>query len=411
MPSPTRLTVAFYAYHFFIDFVLLYPVYALLFSDTGLSVAEISSLFVIWSVTGLVLEVPSGALADRLSRRLLLIIAPLLTGAGYTLWLLAPSYAGFALGFVLWGAAGALQSGAVEALAYEELDHHGAASAYPRLIGRAKAIGVAAVMLATAAAASAYAWGGLAAVGVASVLACLAASAAGVALPEHRGDRDGDDPEPGYLATLRDGVSASWRQPGVRAAVLLVPGVAAVYGSLEEYTPLLARETGVSDGTVPLLVLLIEAAVAAGGLLAAAASRLPVWRFAAVLAGAAVVMAAGAYRESVLGFGGVAVAFCVYQAATVVADVRLQRAITGGHRATITSVAGFATEIAGLAVFGLYAAAATRLSHGAAFAWFAVPYLLTALVWAASRNGSGRLGAVPRADPEPASAGGRPGQR
>jgi hypothetical protein len=119
-----------------------------------------------------------------------------------------------------------------------------------------------------------------------------------------------------------------------------------------------------------------------------------------VLAGAGLVMAVGAYRGSVPGFAGVAVAFCVYQAATVVADVRLQAAITGGHRATITSVAGFATEIAGLAVFGLYAAAAARLSHGAVFAWFAVPYLLTALVWATSRNGGGRPGALPRPDRE-----------
>jgi hypothetical protein len=39
-------------------------VYTLLFSDTGLSVWQISSLFIIWSVSSLVLEVPSGAWAD-----------------------------------------------------------------------------------------------------------------------------------------------------------------------------------------------------------------------------------------------------------------------------------------------------------------------------------------------------------
>lgn len=43
--------------------MLLYPVYTLLFSDAGLSVWQISSLFVIWSVSSLVLEVPSGALS------------------------------------------------------------------------------------------------------------------------------------------------------------------------------------------------------------------------------------------------------------------------------------------------------------------------------------------------------------
>ncbi|MGH3647429.1 MAG: MFS transporter, partial [Micromonosporaceae bacterium] len=228
----------------------------------------------IWSVTGLILEVPSGALADALSRRLLLIVAPLLAAAGYALWVLAPSYWVFALGFVLWGACGSLQSGALEALVYEELAHRGAAEAYPRLIGRAKAIGLAAIMLATAAAAPVFPWRGYPAVGVASVAACVAGTLVATALPEHRAPVDSGDAELGYLATLRDGVIHSWRQPAVRAAVLLVPAVSATYGALEEYTPLLARSTGVADSTVPLLVLLVEAGVAVGGLLASAAGRM-----------------------------------------------------------------------------------------------------------------------------------------
>ncbi|MGH3713404.1 MAG: MFS transporter [Micromonosporaceae bacterium] len=378
--------------------MLLYPVYALLFTDTGLSVAEVSSLFVIWSVTGIVLEVPSGALADVLSRRLLLIAGPLLSALGYALWVLAPSYGVFALGFVLWGACGALQSGATEALVYEELTHRGEVGAYPRLIGRAKAIGLAAVMLATAAAAPVFAWGGYLAVGAASVLACLAASVAAAALPEHRVPVEEDAPELGYLATLRDGVAHSWRNPAVRAAVLLVPAVSAIYGALEEYGSLLARDTGVADSTVPLLVLLLEAGVAAAGLFAARASRLPVRGFAALLAAAAIAMAVGAYGRSVAGIVLVAGAFGVYQLATVVADVRLQQAITGGHRATITSVAGFGTELLTIAVFGLYAAGSAYASHGTVFAWFALPYLLVAAIWAASH----RRPATPA--PEPAEA-------
>lgn len=70
-PPAKRLVRTLYVYTFLDELVLFYPVYALLFTETGLSVAETSSLFVIWSVTGLVLEVPSGALADAVSRRLL----------------------------------------------------------------------------------------------------------------------------------------------------------------------------------------------------------------------------------------------------------------------------------------------------------------------------------------------------
>src|ERR1700704_1014845 len=81
-----RIATTLYAYSFIEDFVLLYPVYALLFSDTGLSVWQISSLFAIWSATSLILEVPSGAWADAVSRKLLLVTGPLLTAVGFALW-------------------------------------------------------------------------------------------------------------------------------------------------------------------------------------------------------------------------------------------------------------------------------------------------------------------------------------
>ena len=51
-----------------------YALYAVLFADHGLTVAQISSLFAIWSLTGFLLEVPSGALADIVSRRGLLML-------------------------------------------------------------------------------------------------------------------------------------------------------------------------------------------------------------------------------------------------------------------------------------------------------------------------------------------------
>jgi len=83
----------------------------LLFADAGLSTSQISVLFAIWSVVAFAFEVPSGALADAWSRRGLYAVGELLTAAGYALWLIWPSFPGFALGFVLWGLGGALGSG------------------------------------------------------------------------------------------------------------------------------------------------------------------------------------------------------------------------------------------------------------------------------------------------------------
>jgi MFS family permease len=385
-PRVKRLAAKLYGFTFLDEFVLLYPVYALLFSDTGLSTAQISSLFVIWSVTGFLLEVPSGAWADATSRRLLLVIGPLLTAAGYALWIAAPSYWAFAAGFVLWGAKGALQSGAFEALVYEELDRLGAADRYARTVGRATSAGVVGAMLAIAAAAPVFAAGGYPAVGAASVLACLLTAGIAATFPEHRaaGRWDGPDddaagtPE-GYVAALRAGLVEARGNQRVRSALLLVPAVTAVWGALEEYDVLLIRDTGVPVAAVPLLVLLIWAGVTGGGLLAGLGARLPTRAFAGALAVGAVALAAGAGSGVPAGMALVAVAFGIFQMASVVVDARLQERITGPSRATVTSLAGLGTEVVTILVYGLYALASTVAGHRVVFALFAVPYLVIAL--------------------------------
>ncbi|MEV0303742.1 MFS transporter [Streptomyces prasinus] len=382
-PRVRRLTTTLYGYAFLEDFVLLYPVYALLFSDTGLTVWQISSLFALWSVTGVLLEVPSGVWADAVSRRLLLWLGPLLTAAGFALWVLVPSYGAFAAGFVLWGAGGALASGALEALVHDELERLDAADRYARIMGRARAAGLVAVMAAMALAGPVLDRGGHSAVGAASLLACLLTAATALRFPEHRSPATGHRR---WTAPLRAGLAEARADRSVRGALLLVPAVGAVWGALDEYTPLLVRETGVADGTVPHLLLLIWAGATAGSLLAGEGERLGTNGLAALLAGAGLALAAGTLTGTPAGLVLVALAFGGFQAATVLADARLQRRIEGTGRATLTSLAGLGTELATVAVFGGYALIASHSPHGTAFAVFAVPYLVTAALVAGART-------------------------
>ncbi|MCZ9352664.1 MFS transporter [Streptomyces mutabilis] len=394
-----RLTRTLYASAFCDEFVLLYPVYALLFSDTGLSVWQMSSLFALWSLTGVLLEVPSGVWADAFSRRLLLVLGPLLTAAGFALWVLVPSYGAFAVGFVLWGAGGALGSGALEALVYDELDRAGAADRYARVMGRARAVGITATMAAMGLAGPVFAWGGYDAVGAASVLVCLAGAAVATRFPEHRAPSAAGDR---WTTTLRAGLTEARTDRSVRGALLLVPAVTAVWGALDEYTPLLAADTGVARETVPWLLLVIWAGATAGGLLAGAAERLTTTGFAVLLAGSALALSTGAALGTAPALVLVALAFGGFQLATVLADARLQRRIDDTGRATLTSVAGLGTELGTLAAYGAYAATASVTGHGTAFAWSAVPYLLTAvLLAAAARTTAAAARARPRSRRSP----------
>ncbi|MFM9595283.1 MFS transporter [Streptomyces scabiei] len=381
-----RLTATLYGYAFLDEFVLLYPVYALLFSDAGLSLWQISSLFALWSITAIVLEVPSGAWADTVSRRLLLWLGPLLTAAGFTLWVAVPSYAAFAAGFVLWGVRGALGSGALEALVYDELDRLGAADRYARVIGRSQAVGMVAVMAAMGLAGPVLDLGGHPAVGAASVLVCVLTSVVATRFPEHREAVPGPK-HASTLATLRTGLTEVRRDRSVQGALLLVPAVGAVWGALDEYTPLLVRDTGVAEQTVPYLLLVIWVGPAVGSLLTGVGVRWGPARLGVVLAGSGVALAVGALLGTPAGIGLVAVAFGGFQLVNVLADARLQDRIDGARRATVTSVASMGTETATVAVFAAYAALGSAgYGHSVSFAVFAVPYLVTAGVLVARRR-------------------------
>jgi len=101
------------------------------------------------------------------------VLGSLLGGLGYATWIIVPSYAGFALGFILWGASSALISGTFEAHVYDELAARGSTGRYAALIGKAKAAALVLNLAATALAAPLYQSGGYVLVGVVSVLSCL----------------------------------------------------------------------------------------------------------------------------------------------------------------------------------------------------------------------------------------------
>ncbi|SEG76487.1 Predicted arabinose efflux permease, MFS family [Nonomuraea solani] len=372
------LVISLYIYAFLSEFLLIYPVYTLLFTDTGITVAETSSLFVIWSLTGMLLEIPSGAWADTVSRRLLLVLGPLLAGLGFAAWIVFPSYWAFALGFVLWGAYEALVSGAYEALAYEELERRGQAHRYATVMGRATSVSLVATASAIGLAVPVFAAGGYPAIGVATVLACVLCAVTAMTLPEHRAR--GAAGEGRYLAILREGIAQTRADRGVLRAVLVVAFVTAIWGALEEYVPFLAAEAGVAQTTIPLLILLVWVGATAGGLLAGPAERLPARAYAVLIALAAVAMGAGAVSGHVAGFVPIAVAFGAFQLAGVLADVRLQGRITGPARATVTSVAGLGTNVVTLAVYTAYGAASPYASHGVTFALLLLPYVLVTLL-------------------------------
>jgi MFS family permease len=339
-----------------------------------LSTGAISSLFAIWSIVSFLAEVPSGALADRWSKRGLFAVGSVITASGYALWIIWPVYPGFALGFVLWGLGGACASGTLEALVYDELGSRD----YARVMGRAGTAGILATLAATLLAAPVFAVGGYRLVGIASVATVTLSGLLALRLPSASSRTPSAEEDDTYAATLREGLRASVRNPRTIWAVLiaaLVPG----FTALDEYLPLLSREKGAPTTVVPLLYALTALAMAAGSAAAGRFPALPRRRLAALLAAATALMAAGALTRSVLGMVAVSAAFGILQFAMVLTETRLQEAITGRARTTVLSISGFLSEVFAVALYGLFALDAPL---PALFALSALPLALTALATA-----------------------------
>lgn len=136
-----RTLRAYYAYIFFYDFIFGYAIYTAYFSLQGLSAASIGVLLAVWSVSGLLFELPSGALSDRFDRRLLLILSPLIKAVCFVLWATAGGDAWvYALGFVFWSLGESLCTGTKEALLYEHVHRVRLSKRYEKLVGRERAV-------------------------------------------------------------------------------------------------------------------------------------------------------------------------------------------------------------------------------------------------------------------------------
>ena len=133
---------AFTLFRMFFSARFYYPVYALLFLDYGLTLEQFGILNGIWAATIVLLEVPSGALADTLGRRKLLIATGIFMVLEMLVLLVAPIDGGavlfslFVLNRVLSGAAEAAASGADEALAYDSLKAAGQERSWGRVLER-----------------------------------------------------------------------------------------------------------------------------------------------------------------------------------------------------------------------------------------------------------------------------------
>ena len=91
-------------------------------NDVGANPFQLVFIGTVMEITVFCFEVPTGAFADNHGRRLSVVVAFVIQGAGLVLAGLVPAYGIVLLGYVVWGIGATFESGALEAWITDELE-------------------------------------------------------------------------------------------------------------------------------------------------------------------------------------------------------------------------------------------------------------------------------------------------
>lgn len=110
-----------YLYALLNSLVLIYSLYSITFQAKGLSVAQIGTALIFWSVSVIVLQLPIGMLSDRLSRRNMMIFGNVVVSVAFFIFMMWPTFIGIMTGFALWGLKWAIDAACFQPMVYDQL--------------------------------------------------------------------------------------------------------------------------------------------------------------------------------------------------------------------------------------------------------------------------------------------------
>ncbi len=379
MAASPKITIRkIYVYRSLIDFILLYPLYSILFAQHGLSIFQISLLFIIWAGTDIVTNVPLGVLADKLPRKWLLAVGPLIEVLGFLTWFIWPTFAGFALGFILWGISGAVIDGTFEAYLYDELKAGGVEEQYVRIAGKTQSFALVANFAATALASVAILLG-YRFVTFGSIASLLVASLTATLLPNPRKYEKAHEEH--YFALLKAGVIEAFRNKVLLEVILLGSVIGMAYGVMDEYVPLFFHQIGYNKTIVSLIVAVTVLMAALGSFVAHHWEHLATRSFMLLLLATGLMLVGSAWLLGAPSIFLLIVFTFIIKMLNTIYDGKVQHSISGERRATITSISFFGIEIFTVIAFLLYGVVSRHGGNVSGFAAIGIIAMLTALIY------------------------------
>ena len=138
----------FGAFRFFVDFQLWLPIWVIYLNETrGLSLTEITLLDVPFWLLLIILEIPTGIVADRWGRKISLCYGAFINAVAVLVFGLAGNIAILFVSYSVWAVAWTLFSGADSAFVYDSLKAAGRREEYQKIWGRIHSISLIAHVL------------------------------------------------------------------------------------------------------------------------------------------------------------------------------------------------------------------------------------------------------------------------
>ncbi len=325
-------------YRFFDELIFIYPMYLFMMQDYGLNFFQISLLLSVWSMTTLVLEYPSGVIADKFCRKNILCFAQSMRCFGLFLWLLYPSFHGFLIGFIFWGISSAFNSGTFEALLYEHLDDHNQVHEFTRYSGYMNAIGLIGTFLAAMGATFTVTLGYSFALLV-SIAALLISSSAIYFVPSKFSiEARNEQASLGFLLIPVESTN-------VFRLLLFISATLALMKTLEEYMPMLGENIGINHHQIGYFIAVLSGTQAMASSIAHRFKNLSIYRLYSMMFTNSLILITATLTLHSSSIYLLLVFFFIFKIFEIVIEGKIQKQIPNSMRATMGSIKNLLSEV------------------------------------------------------------------
>ncbi len=325
-----------YGYAFFNKLILLTPVYAVFMQENGLTDIQLSLMFVILSAGTFLTQIPVTWITNKLGAKPAIMLGQLLKAVAFVLWLVWPTFWGFAIGMFLWGMEWAFFNVSFEGMVYDELKARRHQKIYSRVLGvryNVQAVGTALSAFGSLLMFVGYGW-----ITFASLvsLALSAICIARIKLKSHPNAKR-HIRKTHFMKLFKTGVRICGRTPCILLMLLLSLFVANI-AYLDDYLSPIGLEIGLPVEFVGFIQFFILGCAVLGQTFAYRFSRIRDWVLYTMICIAGAMFVVFSLDYSLVGLWALGAAYVLFSGLNILLYSRFQDFVPTAYRSVILSL-------------------------------------------------------------------------